>query len=454
MHQHSEYGVAAHWRYKEGGARRGRARSAFDEKIAWLRQVLDWKDAVADAGEWLAGVQGEPVHRHDLRADAAGQGDRPAARRDAGRLRVRTCTPSLGHRCRGAKVDGQMVPLNHRSRNGQRSRSSRRSRAARRATGSTPSSATSRATARAPRSGSGSSASSTRRRSRRAARWSSASSRALGAHGAQPRRASRPRPGSRRPTSSSRRSRATRSTARRCRRRSMRVAQPARRAPRREPSRKSPTRKSRASGTGGGILVVGVDRLLTGLAKCCKPAPPDPIVGFVTRGKGVTIHRASCSNVARMRATQPERLIDAELGRAARRSVPGRHRGRGDATARACCATSPKCSRARRSTSPRRTRSPSNMHRAHGVHARGAEPRGAEARAGLRARREGRAERVEAVVRWRKGMGVEPTQERMAPLTGFEARPPHRGRIPSAALHHARSSMPSKLSPRTRCSSP
>jgi GTP pyrophosphokinase len=39
-------------------------------------------------------------------------------------------------------------------------------------------------------------------------------------------------------------------------------------------------------------LVVGVDRLMTGLARCCKPAPPDPIVGFVTRGKGVTIHRA------------------------------------------------------------------------------------------------------------------------------------------------------------------
>ena len=56
------------------------------------------------------------------------------------------------------------------------------------------------------------------------------------------------------------------------------------------------------------------DRLLTGLARCCKPAPPDPIVGFVTRGKGVTIHRASCSNVTRMRVAQPERLIDADWG--------------------------------------------------------------------------------------------------------------------------------------------
>jgi GTP pyrophosphokinase len=74
------------------------------------------------------------------------------------------------------------------------------------------------------------------------------------------------------------------------------------------------TRKSRATGGAGGILVVGVDRLMTGLARCCKPAPPDPIVGFVTRGKGITVHRASCANVARVRREQPERLIESSWG--------------------------------------------------------------------------------------------------------------------------------------------
>ena len=88
MHQHSEYGVAAHWRYKEGGGKAARGDPGFDEKISWLRQILDWKDAVADAGDWLTRVQEQPVHRIDLRVDAAGQGDRPAARRDAGRFRV------------------------------------------------------------------------------------------------------------------------------------------------------------------------------------------------------------------------------------------------------------------------------------------------------------------------------------------------------------------------------
>jgi len=62
---------------------------------------------------------------------------------------------------------------------------------------------------------------------------------------------------------------------------------------------------------GGNILVVGVDKLLTVLAKCCKPAPPDPIVGFVTRGRGVTVHRQGCPNVPRLAS---ERLIVAEWG--------------------------------------------------------------------------------------------------------------------------------------------
>src|SRR5205814_8920529 len=74
-------------------------------------------------------------------------------------------------------------------------------------------------------------------------------------------------------------------------------------------------RQSKSTGAGSGILIVGVDRLMTGLARCCKPAPPDAIVGFVTRGKGITIHRQSCSNVARMRERQSERLITADWGR-------------------------------------------------------------------------------------------------------------------------------------------
>jgi GTP pyrophosphokinase len=64
----------------------------------------------------------------------------------------------------------------------------------------------------------------------------------------------------------------------------------------------------------GGVLVVGIDSLMTQLAKCCKPAPPDLIRGFVTRGKGVSVHRADCSNFREMAARSIERVIEVEWG--------------------------------------------------------------------------------------------------------------------------------------------
>jgi GTP pyrophosphokinase len=64
----------------------------------------------------------------------------------------------------------------------------------------------------------------------------------------------------------------------------------------------------------GGVLVVGVESLLTSLARCCRPAPPDVIGGFITRGKGVAIHRADCSNLRHMAIRAPERLIAVAWG--------------------------------------------------------------------------------------------------------------------------------------------
>jgi GTP pyrophosphokinase len=64
----------------------------------------------------------------------------------------------------------------------------------------------------------------------------------------------------------------------------------------------------------GGVLVVGVDSLLTNLARCCRPAPPDAIGGYVTRGKGVAIHRHDCRNLHDMLRRNPERAIDVTWG--------------------------------------------------------------------------------------------------------------------------------------------
>src|SRR6478735_2371383 len=117
MHQHSEYGVAAHWRYKEGtGPRRD---PDFDEKIAWLRQILDWKDAVADAGDWLTGFKSSLFTDSIYVLTPQGKvvdlprGSTPIDFAYA----VHT---TLGHRCRGARVNGQMVPLDRVLANGDR----------------------------------------------------------------------------------------------------------------------------------------------------------------------------------------------------------------------------------------------------------------------------------------------------------------------------------------------
>ena len=115
MHQHSEHGVAAHWRYKEGS----KADKAFDAKIAWLRQVLAWKQEV------LGEEAGKDAARRDLFVDAiyvlTPQGrvvDLPAGSTPIDfAYHVHT---DLGHRCRGAKVDGQMVPLTYKLQNAQR----------------------------------------------------------------------------------------------------------------------------------------------------------------------------------------------------------------------------------------------------------------------------------------------------------------------------------------------
>lgn len=73
-------------------------------------------------------------------------------------------------------------------------------------------------------------------------------------------------------------------------------------------------RSAKSHNKSGGIHVRGVGNLLTSIAPCCQPVPPDTIVGFITRGKGVTIHRADCSNMLNLRDGELERLIDVGWG--------------------------------------------------------------------------------------------------------------------------------------------
>ena len=312
MHQHSEYGVASHWRYKESGGRETRRDPGFDEKISWLRQILDWKEALNDAGDWLAGF------RESLFTDTiyvlTPQGKVIDLPRGATPVDFAYAVHTdLGHRCRGARVNGHMVPLNHRLGNGQRVDiltvkqggpsldwlnpdlgyvTSHRARAKVRQwfkhQQHDETLAQGRASVERELARAGATALNL---DTLAARAGFAKSDEFFAAVARDEVNSR----------------------------QLQAAIKAQMAPAdAQPATATvadvPMRKSRASGGAGGILVVGVDRLMTGLARCCKPAPPDPIVGYVTRGKGITVHRASCANLKRIRREQPERLVESNWG--------------------------------------------------------------------------------------------------------------------------------------------
>src|SRR5436190_513836 len=115
MHRHAEFGVAAHWRYKEGG-KPTRGESAFEQKIAWLRELLAWRDEVADWASttkqarlddtvYVLTPQGKVI---DLPAGATPVDFAYALHSD------------LGHRCRGARIDGHIVPPDTPLKSGQK----------------------------------------------------------------------------------------------------------------------------------------------------------------------------------------------------------------------------------------------------------------------------------------------------------------------------------------------
>jgi GTP pyrophosphokinase len=115
MHQYSELGVAAHWRYKEGG----KSDAKFDEKIAWLRQILAWKDEVSDNGDMLEQFKSELFQ--DKVYVLTPQGKVIDLPKGATPIDFAyTLHTDLGHRTRGAKVNGSIVPLNTKLQNGQR----------------------------------------------------------------------------------------------------------------------------------------------------------------------------------------------------------------------------------------------------------------------------------------------------------------------------------------------
>jgi GTP pyrophosphokinase len=317
MHQASELGVAAHWNYKEGGgASKDADQAAYAGKIASLRQVLTWGNELGSPGELLAGFKASLFDETIFVLTPQGKIiDLP---KDATPIDFAYAVHSgLGHRCRGAKVDGAMVPLNTPLKNGQRVEVSTVKEGGPSRDWLNPDNGylrSHRARAKVRQYFNGLELTETLAHGRviiekdLQRHGQTALSLDKLAHEAGFKSQDEFF------TAAGRAELTTRELDVAIRK----AAGLLDAAP--EPATRESevhTSRSRAKSGGGGILVVGVDKLMTGLAKCCKPVPPDPIVGFVTRLKGITIHRSDCSNVVRMSATEPRRIIEADWGDAA-----------------------------------------------------------------------------------------------------------------------------------------
>jgi GTP pyrophosphokinase len=306
MHQHSEFGVAAHWRYKEGA----RQDKNYDEKIAWLRQILDWKDEVADAGElaeqFKTGLFEDTIYvlTPQGRVIDLPKGATPI---DFA-YHVHT---ELGHRCRGARVDGAMVPLNTPLRNGQQVEIV-----------AAKQGGPSRDWLNAQLGYLKSQGARTKVRQwfnrqnyeADVAQGRAALDKELQRHGMTGINLDRLASDLGHPRLNDFLAALGRGEI------GPRLMQEALRGDGEPPQAEAPpvTHKPRVTNRGS-VLVVGIDKLLTVPAKCCKPAPPEPIIGFVTRGRGISVHRASCASVRRL---DPERLVTAEWGDAAGATFP------------------------------------------------------------------------------------------------------------------------------------
>ena len=322
MHEHAEHGVAAHWAYKEAGAR-GYAGGVladgdFDAQVAQarkavLRQLLAWErdfvesDAAVGAGAATA-VFDDRIYVFTPQASIVEltAGATPIDFAYA----VHT---QLGHRCRGAKVDGALVPLLTRLKSGQTVEIT----AAKEGGPSLDWLNPELGYLQSPRS-----------RTKVRAWFNALAEKQTVAKGRELVEKLLQREGK---TAVKLDDLATRLGFKTADALfevvgkdefSLRNIETLLRPPLPEPDadellvqRRSKTQVSAPkNGNQGGVLVVGVDSLLTTLARCCRPAPPDEIGGYVTRGKGVAIHRADCSNFRQMSQNAVERVIPVAWG--------------------------------------------------------------------------------------------------------------------------------------------
>jgi len=314
MHEHAEHGVAAHWAYKEAGAKGYAGVSAsgdFDAQVAEarkavLRQLLAWERDFVESDDAVAATDAVFDDRIYVFTPQAAVIELPAGATPIDF--AYTVHTTLGHRCRGAKVDGAMVPLNTRLQSGQTVEVTTIKEGGPSLDWLNPElgylqSSRSKAKVRAWFNA--------LQQQDTIARGREAVEKLLQREGKTAMKLDdlAARLGFRNADDLfevvgkdefSLRNIET----------LLRPAEPAV-----QPDDIIALRRPSSAGAPkGGVLVVGVESLLTSLSRCCRPAPPDAIGGYVTRGKGVAIHRADCSNFRQMATRSPERVISVAWG--------------------------------------------------------------------------------------------------------------------------------------------
>ena len=304
MHDHAEHGMAAHWVYKEAGSKGYlgvTAGSAYDAKIAVLRQLLAWERDLSGAAA-THGLLEDHIYVLTPQASVVElpQGATPVDF-------AYSVHTSLGHRCRGSRVDGQLTPLNTTLKNGQTVQII----AAREGGPS-----------RDWLSPEGGYLASHRARAKVRAWFNALAQHETAARGREAVEKLLQREGKTAWKLGDVAAQVGLDSADELfgavgkDELSLRQIEQALRASPAPEADEAPRLKpaSAAGATRDGVLVVGLESLLTQLAKCCRPAPPDAVSGFVTRGRGVSVHRSDCSNLRELASRSPERVIEVDWG--------------------------------------------------------------------------------------------------------------------------------------------
>ncbi len=311
MHRTAEYGIAAHWRYKEGGP----SDDSFDQRLAWLRQMLEWQTELKDPREFMEAL------KIDLFEDEVfvftPKGDVVSLRKGSTPIDFAYAIHTeVGHHCVGAKINGSIVTLDYELQMGDRieiltSKSSGPSRdwlnvvrtsSARSKIRSYFSKVTREDDLQHGRDelmkvlrkqGLGASGSTLAKALVQVAgdmnlQGSDDLLAGIGAGKISPKQV-------------------VTKLIKILAKESAVQPEPEVPVPVIHPSRAAARRKSHT-----GVRVRGIDDVLVRLAHCCNPVPGDRIVGFVTRGRGVSVHRDDCPNARELVAQTPERMIDVD----------------------------------------------------------------------------------------------------------------------------------------------